>query len=206
MISEQLLIDVGVTPIVAAEFDAPLSSACALFGIDSSPRIACFLGQCGYESGMFQIMAENTNYTHAERLVAVFGMSMADALRLAGKPQAIANFVYAGRNGNGNEASGDGWNYRGRGPIELTGKRSYAYAGAALGLDLVTTPDVAAEPSAGCMTAAWFWHVNNLNVKADAGDVDGITRTVNGTAMLGAKARSDLTEAIYRALLKGAGA
>lgn len=202
MISAQVLIDCGVTPVIAAEFAEPLDAACALFSIDSPQRVASFLAQCAYESGMFHVMSENTNYTHPERLVEVFGMSMADAMRLAGKPEAIANFVYANRNGNGNEASGDGWNYRGRAPIELTGKRSYSYAGAALGYDFVKDPDQVAQPTQGSLVSAWFWHVNNLNVLADKGDDDGCTRAVNGKKMLGAAARKALSGTFLKVLTK----
>ena len=202
MISAQVLIDGGVPMAFAQEFAGPLDASCALFSIDTPQRVAAFLGQCAFESGMFHVMAENTNYTHADRLAAIFHLPMADALKLAGKPVAIANRVYAGRNGNGDEASGDGWKYRGRGAIELTGKRSYAYSGSALGYDFLNDPDQVSQPTQGCLVAAWFWHVNNVSAKADVGDWDGCTRLVNGAAMLGAPSRKALTLGFLKALTK----
>jgi predicted chitinase len=79
------------------------------------------------------------------------------------------------------------------------------YAGAALGYDFVKDPDQVAIPTQGCLVSAWFWHVNNVNVLADKGDIDGCTRTVNGKAMLGAKARRDLSDTFLRALMKNTG-
>jgi hypothetical protein len=91
--------------------------------------------------------------------------------------------VYANRIGNGNEASGDGWRYRGRGPIQLTGRANYRACGAAIGMDIEATPDLVQEPVAGALAAAWFWSVNKLNALADADTVkscEAISAKVNG--------------------------
>jgi len=98
-------------------------------------------------------------------------------LSLAGKPEQIANNVYAGRMGN--SAPGDGWKYRGRGLIQLTGKTKYRQCGEALGLDLLTQPELLEKPQHACMAAAWFWSSNGLNSLADKSDIETITRRVN---------------------------
>ena len=200
MITSQKLMAMGVSAESAEDFCLPLDAACASFEINTVSRAAAFLAQCAFESGMFRVVSEDLMYHDPMRIAKVFGLSMAEALGLAGRPEALANRVYAGRNGNGNEASGDGWRYRGRGPIELTGKRSYMYAGAALGRDYVTDPDQVCLPSEGSFCAGWFWTVNDLNRLADKGDIDGITRAVNGPAMLGAAQRRTLTTSFLKVL------
>lgn len=187
------LIAIGVSPDRADDYCVPLEAACKAFEINTPERVAAFLAQCAWESRMFSKTSEDLTYRDPQRIVKVFGTSIADGLRLANNPEALANHVYASRNGNGNEASGDGWRYRGRGPIELTGKRSYSYAGAALGRDYVTDPDLVCLPSEGSFVAAWFWHVNNINAAADRQDWDGCTRLVNGKAMEAAAERKALT-------------
>ncbi|MGP5481154.1 glycoside hydrolase family 19 protein, partial [Pseudomonas helleri] len=94
------------------------------------------------------------------------------------KPEQIANNVYAGRMGN--SAPGDGWKYRGRGLIQLTGKTNYRRCGEALGLDLLTQPELLEKPQHACMAAAWFWGSNGLNSLADKGDIETITQRING--------------------------
>ena len=114
--------------------------------------------------------------------------------------QAIASKAYAGHNGNGDVASGDGWRYRGRGLLQLTGRENYADASVALARDYVGQPDLVALPPDACLTAGWYWHTNKLNALADAGAVDAITRAINGPRMLNADLRRKLTQAAQRAL------
>ena len=99
---------------------------------------------------------------------------------IAGKPELIANLVYSSRMGNGPAESGEGWKFRGRGLKQLTGKNNYTRCGAALGLDLVTNPDLLLEPSAAARSAGWFWKTNNLSKFADIGDMEGMTKKING--------------------------
>lgn len=111
MIDLARLIAAGIAPTQARVFLAPLSAACARFGISTPARLAAFIGQCAVESGRFTQLEEGLYYTTAERVRAVFPasvLSLGDAARLTRNPQALANRVYAGRNGNGDEASGDG--------------------------------------------------------------------------------------------------
>lgn len=155
------------------------------FKIDSALRLGHFLAQAGHESGGFKITNENLNYS-AKGLQGIFKKyfpSEAVALDYAKKPQKIANRVYSGRMGNGNEASGDGYKFRGRGYIQLTGRDNYTAFGKAIGVAIEETPDLVATQYA-LLSAAWFWSKNNLNKIADTGATDAavtmITKRVNG--------------------------
>jgi len=155
------------------------------FGVNTPLRLAHFLAQCGHESGGFRITQENLNYS-AKGLQGIFKKyfpSEALALDYAKKPQKIANRVYGGRMGNGNEASGDGFKFRGRGFIQLTGRDNYKAFDDAVEDNILENPDLVATkyPLA---SAAWFWNKNKLNQLADKGDttevVTMITKRVNG--------------------------
>lgn len=182
----------------ADQFLAPLTAAMARFGIDSPARQAAFLAQVLHESVNLTRMTESFNYSPANlmatfntravtrftpELAALYGRTAAHA---ANEPM-IANTAYANRMGNGSVESGDGWRYRGRGPGQLTGKDNYARCGAALGLDLVHHPDLVAQPDVGCLAFGWFWTRGNpagidLNLLADAGRIETVSRAVNGGA------------------------
>ncbi len=155
------------------------------FAVNTPLRLAHFLAQCGHESGGFRITQENLNYS-AKGLQGIFKKyfpSEALALDYAKKPQKIANRVYGGRMGNGNEASGDGFKFRGRGFIQLTGRDNYKAFDDAVEDNILENPDLVATkyPLA---SAAWFWNKNKLNQLADKGDttevVTMITKRVNG--------------------------
>ena len=155
------------------------------FAINTSLRLAHFLAQAGHESGGFRITNENLNYS-AKGLQNIFKKyfpSEAIALDYAKKPQKIANRVYGGRMGNGNEASGDGFKFRGRGYIQLTGRDNYTAFGKSIGVAIEENPDLVATQYA-LSSAAWFWSKNNLNKIADTGATDAavtmITKRVNG--------------------------
>lgn len=192
-ITEQQLIQIlPKSRKVAAAFVGPLNAAMNRYAIDRSlKRMAAFIGQCGHESGQFTVLVENLNYG-AEGLAITWPSRYAIypkngvpypnelAIRLARRPEAIANNAYANRNGNGSEASGDGWKYRGRGLVQVTGRANYATAGAALALDLIQHPELLELPWNACMSAAHFWSVNGLNDLADAGNTLAITRKING--------------------------
>lgn len=160
----------------------PLNSAMKEFGIDTPARQAMFLAQCAHESGNFVHVTENLFY-RAETLLKVFPKyykTLAEAQLHAKKPELIANKVYSNRMGNGDAASGDGYRYRGRGIIQLTGKDNYTACGNALNIDLHKTPDYLETAEGACRSAAWYWHHNGLNKFADAGDILGCTKRING--------------------------
>jgi putative chitinase len=159
-----------------------LDVAMARYEIDTPARMAAFLAQLAHESGQLQRWSENLSYRW-QRLREVFPKYFktdADAQAFDRQPERIANRVYGGRMGNGPEASGDGWRYRGRGPIQLTGKDNYRACGADIGVDLVNQPERLETPDVGCLAAGWFWAKRGLNALADAGDFVAITKRING--------------------------
>ena len=163
-------------------FAQPLTDAMERYNIVGPVRQACFLAQIGVESGQLHYMSENLSYS-AQRLTEVWPSrfpSISSTEGYARNPKALANKVYAGRMGNGNEASGDGYKYRGRGMIQLTGKDNYQRCGQAIGFDLVGNPDLLAAPRLAAESAAWFWSANGLNRLADEGDQRAVTKKVNG--------------------------
>ena len=155
------------------------------FGVNTPLRLAHFLAQCGHESGGFRLTQENLNYS-AKGLMGIFKKyfpTEALANAYARKPEKIANRVYGGRMGNGPEASGEGYKFRGRGYIQLTGKQNYTAFDASVPESIVDNPDLVATkyPLA---SAAWFWSKNGLNAIADQGAstevVTKATKRVNG--------------------------
>lgn len=156
--------------------------------IASPQRICHFLAQLGHESNGFTTFEENLNYKTPSRLDAIFSRvnGTADAAALIARgPNAIANRVYASRNGNGDEASGDGWKYRGMGAIQLTGRTNYSKASARSGIDLVGNPDQILAPAVGAKVAADYWNACDLNDEADRDQITQITAAINGPALLG---------------------
>lgn len=152
------------------------------FRINTPLRQAAFLAQCAHESREFSVTEENLNYS-AERLVVVFPKYFPDtekASRYARNPRSIASLVYANRMGNGPESSGDGFKYRGRGYIQLTGHDNYMSYAAATATDALNAPDIVSDADGAAMSAAWFWSKNGLNELADREDMLTITRRVNG--------------------------
>lgn len=161
------------------------------FGVNTSLRLAHFLAQCGHESGGFRLTQENLNYS-AKGLMGIFKkyflkadktLDTAKAAAYERKPEKIANLVYASRMGNGPESSGDGFKFRGRGYIQLTGKSNYAAFDLAVEDDILANPDLVSTKHA-LASAAWFWKKNGLNLIADTGSsaevVTKITKRVNG--------------------------
>lgn len=157
----------------------------ALFNINTTERVAMFLAQCGHESAGFSTFKENLNYS-AKSLNAVFPKYFKNAGRnaedYARQPEKIANVIYANRMGNGNIASGDGWKYRGRGLIQLTGKGNYAEFSKDFDIDdVMKNPDLVSDDlTVAVKSAVWFWIRNDLNKYADSNDVRGCTRRING--------------------------
>ncbi|MDH0120852.1 glycoside hydrolase family 19 protein [Stutzerimonas stutzeri] len=172
---------------VAGVFVPALNRAMTRFRIDSQVRRSAFLAQVGHESGHLRRLVENLNYSAAglaatwpRRYRAADGQPNDLARRLERQPERIANHVYANRLGNGSVESGDGWRYRGRGLIQLTGRANYRACGAAIGADLVSHPELLEQPEWAALSAAWFWASSGLNELADAGRFEDITRRING--------------------------
>lgn len=162
---------------------SPLNTILAEFDISTALRKAHFIAQIAHESGAFRYDTENLNYS-AKALRAVFGKYFPNeesAEEYARQPERIANRVYANRMNNGNEASGDGWRYRGRGLIQLTGKENYTKCGSGIGIDLVNSPEELAEnPDIAVKASCWYWDSRNLNKYADQDDIKAVTKRING--------------------------
>ena len=190
-----------------------VEATCQEFEINTPERIASFLAQTSHESGGYTMLSENLNYK-AATLAACWPNRFAElgpdkkpkkddkgkliptavANSIAGKPELIANLVYSSRMGNGPAESGEGWKYRGRGLKQLTGKDNYTRCGNALGVDLVSNPDLLLEPLYAARSAGWFWKANNLSAFADAGDIKGMTKKING-GFIGLEQRQALYDA-----------
>lgn len=153
------------------------------YGINTNKRLAHFLSQTTHESNNFTVLEENLNYS-ATRLNQVFPKYFRnagrDATKFARKPEAIANIVYASRMGNGNEASGDGFRYRGRGIIQLTGKNNYRDFGATVGKSSEEVTEYVMTKEGAIQSALWFWNSRNINNAASGDDVAAVTRLING--------------------------
>lgn len=171
---------IGCQADIADRWAPVLDVAMAKFEINTARRAAAFLAQIGHESNLLTATAENLNYS-AERLLQIFPahFNPATAAAYARRPVAIANRVYASRNGNGPEGSGDGWRYRGQCPIQLTFKNNYLAAGQGIGVDLVANPDLIQVPRIGALVSAWYWRSRSCNEMADAGDFDGVSDLIN---------------------------
>ena len=169
--------------------------------IDTPRRIAAFLGQCAHESGGFKVMQENLNY-RAERLCQVWPArfpNLAAANECARNPERLANRVYANRMGNGDEASGDGWRFRGRGLIQLTGRSNYQRFAASLGCSVEEAAQRAETPRGAGESAAFFWTANALSALADTWSIDAMTRKING-GTAGAAERRQLCDTALAAI------
>ena len=167
---------------IGAEWVDPLNETFERWGILTARQQAAFIGQCGHECGNFKVLEENLNY-RAATLMKLWPKrfpSLEIANQYAGNPKKIANMVYANRMGNRDEASGDGYRFRGRGCIQLTGHANYFHAGEACGVDFVMQPDLVATPKYAAMTAGWFWSTHGCNRFAEAGDWTNLTKKING--------------------------
>lgn len=185
---------------VAGVFVPVLNTAMMRYQIVGAKRIAAFIAQVGHESGHLARLVENLNYS-ADGLANTWPSRYGEpdgkggfvkvqvagkvrnkpntlALIAARKPEQTANIAYGNRMGN--TAPGDGWKYRGRGLIQITGKNNYRACGEVLGLDLIAQPELLEKPQHACMSAAWFWATNGMNTLGDAGNFDAITQRING--------------------------
>lgn len=205
-ITEQQLLQIlpNARP-VAGIFVPALNRAMARWKIDSPVRQAAFIAQVGHESGQLRRLVENLNYS-AEALVRTWPsrFTAQNAGVYTRQPEKIANRVYGGRMGNGPEASGDGWRYRGRGLIQLTGRDNYRAAGQVLGLPLLEKPELLEQPEHAAQSAAWWWATHGLNELADAGRFSDIGSIINtgkpGRVPHGAAERKALYDLAVRVL------
>jgi putative chitinase len=152
------------------------------YDISTPLRVSHFIAQCSHESGNFVFIKENLNYKAAslQKIFSKYFPTAELAQQYANKPERIANRIYASRMGNGDEASGDGYRYCGRGLIQLTGKDNYTFFAGSLGISVEEASEYLATFEGAAQSACWFWEQNNLNRFADANDVRGLTRAING--------------------------
>lgn len=178
---EQLSSVIGNNPNLDSWYEA-LSSVLPEYEIDSPQRVAAFIAQCTHESGGFKRLKENLNYK-AESLVRVFPKyfpSLDLAKQYAHDQEKIANRVYGSRMGNGDESSGDGFRYCGRGLIQLTGRNNYTKFAESIGMAVEEVPSLLETFEGAVKSACWFWKTNNLNQYADSGDILTMTKRING--------------------------
>jgi putative chitinase len=158
----------------------PLEETFVKYDISTPQRQSCFIGQCAHESGNFKTLQENLNYS-AEGLMKTWPSRFPTkeiADQYARQPPKIAGKVYNGRLGNTSEE--EAAKYLGRGLIQLTGKENYEHCGSSLDVDLVGNPDWLLDPKYAALSAGWFWNKKGLNVLADSGDIDTMTKRING--------------------------
>jgi putative chitinase len=167
---------------IGAQWVDALNEVFERFNISTPRQQAAFIAQCGHECGSFKILEENLFYKTPTlmRLWPKRFPTLEVANAYAGNPKKIANMVYASRMGNRDESSGDGYRFRGRGCIQLTGHTNYFHAGKALGIDFVADPDLVATPKYAALTAGWFWSTHKCNELAEAADWIALTKRING--------------------------
>jgi putative chitinase len=167
---------------ISAEWVDALNETFTRFNLTTNNQKAMFIGQCSHECGNFRILEENLNYKAATlmRLWPKRFPTLEKANEYSGNSKKIANSVYSSRMGNRDENSGDGYRFRGRGCIQLTGHANYFHAGKALGVDFVSEPDLVATPKFASLTAGWFWSTHNCNAPSDALDYTKVTKIING--------------------------
>jgi putative chitinase len=172
---------IGKNPYLDYWYEA-ICEICPEYEINTPQRLAAFIAQCAHESGGFKFLKENLNYKAAS-LRKVFPKYFPDdaiAAAYANKPEMIANRVYANRMGNGDEASGDGWTFCGRGLIQLTGKNNYTFFAGSLDIPLEECAEYLGTFEGAVQSACFFWEQNNLNQWADKDDILTLTKRING--------------------------
>lgn len=179
---EQLAEIIGKNPYMDYWYDA-LCQILPDYEINTPQRVAAFVAQCAHESGGFRFLQENLNY-RATSLVKTWPRhfpTLDVAKQYERKPEKIANRAYANRMGNGDEASGDGWRYLGRGLIQLTGKNNYTFFAASVGIeDMDECAEYLKTFEGAVQSACFFWEQNNLNKWADNGDIVTMSKRING--------------------------
>jgi putative chitinase len=171
----------NVKPDVLTDFADPLNKTFDTFEINTQNRLSMFLAQIGHESGDFKFLKENLNYS-AQGLLGTFPkyFDQDSAAACARQPEKIANIVYAKRMGNGDSESGDGYRFRGRGCIQITGRDNYTAFAKAMDMSLNDAVAYLETIEGACVSAGWFWSTNKLNASADKGDIKANTKKING--------------------------
>jgi putative chitinase len=190
--SSIIVIGTGCTESIASQWVDALNAACEQCNITSEPALAAFLANVGVESGSLTSFVEGMNYS-AQGLAnqwpnrysvdpkSTVKVPNALAIELNRKPVAIANNCYANRNGNGNEESGDGWSFRGHGPIQISGRANFKACHDATGLDAVNDPECLTEPVGGALSSAWFFAARGCIAMAESGNFSGVVKAINGS-------------------------
>ena len=158
----------------------PLNTTFAKFGILTPKEQACFIGQASHESGHFRMLEENLNYK-AETLMKLWPKrfpTIEEANKYARQPEKIANHIYSNRMGNRDEASGDGYRFRGGGLFQLTGHDNFWHCGQALGVDLVMQPELVRQPLHAALSAGWFWQTHKCGALVD--NQEQLCKRING--------------------------
>lgn len=200
MVTSEHLRQLKIDPNLADYFNETFDR----FDISTPARQACWIGQCGHECGNFRIMEENLNY-RAPTLLKLFprtpkrawGFTPEEAAAYERQPQRIANRIYSNRMGNRDEASGDGFRFRGAGFLQLTGHSNFWHASQALGEDFVMQPELVRTPKYAAMTAGWFWQTHRLNQYADSGDYLTLTKRINGGTIGLEDRKKHINEALH---------
>jgi len=196
----------GVSDSLCGFWFDPLLDNLIKFDITTPLRISHFIAQIGYESGGFALVEESLNYSEASLLTTFKGHITPEQANAYGRnddhpsnQKMIGNIVYANRNGNGDVDSGDGYNYRGRGLIQISGKEIYLNLSDYVSFDVVTYPDRLCQHSTGCLSAGAFWDYHKLNAVADRDDVVSITETINGgqNGLQGRKQKLSMAKAVF---------
>ena len=193
------LVAAGVRPTQARQFLEPLTETFERFDISTPARRAAFLAQAIHESAGFTKLEEDMFYRRPERIMAMWPRRFSgfgEASKFLRNPKALANRVYAGRYGNGDEASGDGWRYRGRGLFQLTFRGNYLEAEKAIGRPYVEQPELVALPRDAALTAGHYWSVRQMNALADSAQIDEITKRINPAMVAAGERRSHFDEAL----------
>jgi len=188
MISAEKLHALGIAP----QWSEPLTTTFIKFGMVSPKEQASFIAQCAHESNHFRALEENLNY-RAETLQKLFGHKFKpeEILVYARNAEKIANRIYANRMGNRGEDSGDGFRFRGRGVLQLTGHDNYWHCGQSLGQDFVMNPDLLATPMFACLSAGWFWQTHGCGKLVD--NAEQLCKRING-GLIGLEDRKKETE------------
>lgn len=194
------LIAAGTEPELAATLAVPFAQRLKGLSVTTPRQVAAFLANASHESAAFTRTTENLWYTTEAALVRAFGSRMKGRTELLRNPEGLANAAYASRLGNGDEASGDGWRFRGRGYFQLTGRSNYAQASRALGYPYDKNPDAVADAEGAVSTAGWFWQSRGCSALADTWNLDAVRERINGPAKLGAAEIAKLAARILKAL------
>jgi len=182
MLITPALLRTVTTEALADIWSEPLNETCERFAIDTPFRIAGFISNVAHESGGLKFTKENLNYSAAGlmRVWPTHFPTLEIAQRYAMQPEKIANRAYANRMGNGDEASGDGYKFSGKGLIQLTGKNNFVAYSLACDNEALQFPEIVEKPKYAAESAGWFWDVNRLNSLADKQDIGGMRKRVNG--------------------------